>query len=114
MAPSAPSETVNILNLNLKAFLIHYLQVKNVSKMAGPIGPPGFNGSRGPPGQAGSRGEQGPKGAGDFSACHYNRAQAAITPGTTEADVAIPEPNVSIIHKVFLKKRHFACMHPLS
>ena len=109
----APSETVNTY-LNLKAFLIHYLQVKNVSKMAGPIGPPGFNGSRGPPGQAGSRGEQGPKGAGDFSACHYIRAPVTVTPGTTEADVAIPEPNVSIIHKVFLKKRHFAYMHPLS
>ncbi|KAM7443722.1 hypothetical protein ABFA07_007604 [Porites harrisoni] len=57
-------------------------KVKNVSKMAGPIGPPGFNGSRGPPGQAGSRGEQGPKGAGDFSACHYKRDQEANTPGS--------------------------------
>ena len=103
MAPSAPSETVNILNLNLKAFLIHYLQVKNVSKMAGPIGPPGFNGSRGPPGQAGSRGEQGPKGAGDFSACHYKRDQDTLTRGSDQTVVAIAEPNVSIIHKVIFK-----------
>ena len=71
--------------------------------MAGPIGPPGFNGSRGPPGQAGSRGEQGPKGAGDFSACDYKSAEATNTPGTNDADVAIAEPNVSIIHKVIFK-----------
>lgn len=102
MAPSAPSETVNT-NLNLKAFLIHYLQVKKVSKMAGPIGPPGFNGSRGPPGQAGSRGEQGPKGAGDFSACHYKRNQETKTRGSNQIVVAIAEPNVSIIHKVIFK-----------
>ena len=71
--------------------------------MAGPIGPPGFNGSRGPPGQAGSRGEKGPKGAGDFSACHYKRDQATLTRGSDQTVVAIAEPNVSIIHKVIFK-----------
>lgn len=71
--------------------------------MAGSIGPPGFNGSRGPPGQAGSRGEKGPKGAGDFSACHYKRDQDTLTRGSDQIVVAIAEPNVSIIHKVIFK-----------
>ena len=79
----------------------HYLfssQVENVSKLQGPIGPPGFNGSQGligpmgsqgfngsqgPQGDIGPRGfngsqgpqgptgPQGPQGAGDFSTCEY-------------------------------------------
>jgi len=74
------------------------LKVENVSKLQGPIGPPGFNGSQGligpmgsqgfngsqgPQGDIGSRGfngsqgpqgptgPQGPQGAGDFSTCEY-------------------------------------------
>ena len=77
--------------------------------MVGPIGPPGFNGSRGPPGQAGSRGEQGPKGAGDFSECLYKRIKDINTPGTKEADVAIAEPNVSVMIRLFLNTTF--CLH---
>ena len=71
------------------------LQIENVSKLQGPIGPPGFNGSQGaigpggpqgfngtqgtqgvigPPGFNGSEGPpgpQGPNGAGDFSQCEH-------------------------------------------
>jgi len=37
----------------------------------GNIGPPGFNGSQGPQGFNGSQGPQGPQGAGNFSQCEY-------------------------------------------
>ena len=84
------------------------LQIENVSKLQGPIGPRGFNGSQGeigpvgpqgfngaqgtqgvmgPPGFNGSEGPpgpQGPKGAGDFSQCEHKTedlsgSQAPIT-----------------------------------
>lgn len=73
----------------------------NVSKLQGPVGPPGFNGSQGPTGPRGFNGSQGikglqgwigpqgfngtqgpqgpagpqgPQGAGDFSSCEYKTA----------------------------------------
>ncbi|KAL9953415.1 hypothetical protein ACROYT_G040832 [Oculina patagonica] len=68
-------------------------KVNNVSKMAGPIGPPGHNGSQGPAGPAGARGHPGPKGAGDFSSCQYKVTKEAVTPGVTWASVTETEPN---------------------
>ena len=71
-------------------------QVNDVSKMAGPIGPPGHNGSQGPPGAVGSTGPPGPKGAGNFSSCQYILKTAALTPGGTWTTVAATETNVSM------------------
>ncbi|KAM7439517.1 hypothetical protein ABFA07_011178 [Porites harrisoni] len=69
-----------------------FLKIENVSKLPGPVGPPGVNGSQGPIGPAGPQGfngsqgaigpqgfngsqgpigPQGPQGAGDFSLCEY-------------------------------------------
>ena len=74
------------------------MQLENVSKMEGPVGPRGFNGSQGPTGLQGPQGfngsqgpqgaigpqglngsqgpqgfngSQGPQGAGDFSQCQH-------------------------------------------
>ena len=61
--------------------------------MAGPIGPPGFNGSQGPAGPAGSIGAPGPKGAGNFSACKYHEEIATTSGG--DSDAYVDEPSVS-------------------
>ena len=67
-------------------------QVNNVSKMAGPIGPPGHNGS------------QGPKGAGNFSSCQYKVVKDVDSPGgPVSALVGQTEPDVSMVN-VSLRK----------
>ena len=71
-------------------------KVNNISKMAGPIGPPGFNGTQGPTGPAGSRGLPGPKGPGNFSACIYGEVKVTKTSGSTDESAALNEPSVSI------------------
>ena len=87
----------------LKQFVLQLLplQVDNISKLQGPKGPAGFNGSQGPVGPVGPQGfngsqgnqgdigprgfngsqgpqgptgPQGPQGAGDFSSCEYKTA----------------------------------------
>ncbi|KAJ7351852.1 hypothetical protein OS493_035157 [Desmophyllum pertusum] len=58
-------------------------QVNNVSKMAGPIGPPGHNGSQGP--------------VGNFSSCQYNVLNDFAAGGTTTAAVGQTEPDGSRI-----------------
>ena len=67
-------------------------QVKNVAKMSGPIGPPGFNGSQGPVGSPG------PKGAGDLSLCEYKieKSSAVNSGSSVETDISFIEPSVSI------------------
>lgn len=64
--------------------------------MAGPIGPPGFNGTQGPTGPAGFSGPPGPKGPGNLSACQYNEVSETKTTGSTDASVTLDEPSVSI------------------
>ena len=71
------------------------LQVNNVSKMAGPIGPPGFNGSQGAAGPRGAIGPPGPKGAGDFSTCKYTIVKDSPDPGTRNL-ASKTEPTVSM------------------
>ena len=66
--------------------------------MAGPIGPPGFNGSQGPAGPAGSVGLPGPKGSGDFSSCQYKVVTETLTPGDSVTTAGLAEPNVSILN----------------
>lgn len=63
--------------------------------MAGPIGPPGFNGSQGPAGPKGSMGPPGPKGAGDFSACQYETKKGFTSGGSDASDASVDEPSVS-------------------
>ena len=67
-------------------------QVKNVAKMSGPIGLPGFNGSQGPVGSPG------PKGAGDLSLCEYKIGESGqINSGSSaDNDISVTEPSVSI------------------
>ena len=72
------------------------LQVNNVSKMVGPIGPPGFNGSQGAAGPKGAIGPPGPKGAGDFSTCQYTIVKDALAPGTMNLAIKT-EPTVSMV-----------------
>ncbi|XP_022806845.1 collectin-12-like isoform X2 [Stylophora pistillata] len=67
-------------------------QVKNVSKMPGPIGPPGFNGSQGPVGPQGAVGPAGPKGSGDFSQCQFKTETGTMTPGSNRILVHFDEP----------------------
>ena len=66
--------------------------------MAGPIGPPGYNGSQGPVGPQGAPGPAGPKGSGDFSQCQYKNTSAAAIPGSEENIlVFINQPTVSLL-----------------
>ena len=74
------------------------MQVNNVSKMAGPIGPPGFNGSQGPAGPEGSTGPPGPKGSGDLSSCQYKVVAVTLTAGDTVTIAGLAEPNVSMLN----------------
>ena len=79
----------------------------------GPVGPPGFNGSQGPAGPPGFNGSQGPagppgpKGAGDFSTCQYK-----VKIGTTgggDSDAHVDEPSVShYILKAFYLQLYFS------
>ena len=71
------------------------LQINNVSKMAGPIGTPGFNGSQGAAGPRGAIGPPGPKGAGDFSTCQYSTVKDSVSPGTWNRASKV-EPTVSM------------------
>ena len=105
-------------------------QVENVSKLPGPVGPPGVNGSQGPIGPPGPQGfngsqgaigpqgfngsqgpigPQGPQGAGDFSLCEYVRtsstgSQHPITSIKPAAGIQVNlgEPNVSILFLLLL------------
>ncbi|KAJ7351850.1 hypothetical protein OS493_035155 [Desmophyllum pertusum] len=65
-------------------------QVNDVSKMAGPIGPPGHNGSQG------LAGPPGPKGAGNFSSCQYKVLKDFAALGLTNTLVGQTEPDVSM------------------
>ena len=66
--------------------------------MAGPIGPPGYNGSQGPVGPQGAPGPAGPKGSGDFSQCQYKNTSIAAIPGSKERIlVHINQPTVSLL-----------------
>jgi len=94
-------------DVNLRALLKEtnntlFVKVEDVSKMQGPVGPAGFNGSQGslgPPGPQGFNGSegiqgaigpqgyngsqgptgpQGPKGAGDFSLCEYRTREETL------------------------------------
>lgn len=59
-------------------------------------GPPGFNGSQGPAGPKGSMGPPGPKGAGDFSACQYKTKIGTTGGGSSDvSDASVDEPSVS-------------------
>ena len=74
-----------------------------MSKMTGPIGPPGFNGSQG---TAGSRG------AGDFSSCQYKVKAGDVNPGTTKALVDDTEPTVSMVDSyVFCFQNEICCIY---
>ena len=101
----------------LHCFNPFLLQVENVSKLQGPIGPPGFNGTQGsigPPGPSGFNGTlgsqgaqglqgfngsqgaqgppgpQGPQGAGDFSLCEHKTSisTASQNPVTSNSRAA--------------------------
>lgn len=77
-----------------KSYLF-YPQINNVSKMTGPIGPRGFNGSQGPAGPRGAIGSPGPKGAGDFSSCQYKVVKGDFVGGrTSTGSASITEPTV--------------------
>ncbi|CAH3185293.1 unnamed protein product, partial [Porites lobata] len=92
-----------------------FLKIENVSKLPGPVGPPGVNGPAGPQGFNGSQGAigpqgfngsqgpigpQGPQGAGDFSLCEYVSTSStgsqnpvtSINPATS-IQVTLGEPN---------------------
>ncbi|XP_078349489.1 uncharacterized protein LOC144634413 isoform X1 [Oculina patagonica] len=104
------TDRLHLEDITLKAILDEInrtlsIKVENVSKLQGPIGPPGFNGSQGPIGPAGPRGFNGtqglqgaigpqgfngsqgaqgltglpgPQGAGDFSQCkHKTKTETA-------------------------------------
>nr|XP_058943546.1 collectin-12-like [Pocillopora verrucosa] len=82
-------------------------QVKNVSKMPGPIGPPGYNGSQGPVGPQGALGPAGPKGSGDFSQCQYkNESEDPIPGGSNRISVVINEPTNKRIMAVTCSTNH--------
>ena len=70
-------------------------QVINISRMPGPVGPPGYNESRGFNGSQGPAGPPGPEGAGDFSQCLYESAKESNESSRT--DVEVNEPSVSIL-----------------
>ena len=66
--------------------------------MAGPIGPPGYNGSQGPVGPQGAPGPAGPKGSGDFSQCQYKNTSTVAIPGSkNRIIVPINQPTVSLL-----------------
>ena len=66
--------------------------------MAGPIGPPGYNGSQGPVGPQGAPGPAGPKGSGDFRQCQYKNTSAATVPGIKDKIIVhINQPTVSLL-----------------
>ena len=101
-------ETKNIKKTS--KFTHFFFQVENVSKLPGPVGPPGVNGSQGavgPQGFNGSQGligPQGPQGAGDFSLCEYHSTSetgsqdpvSGVSPGAG-VQVILGEPNVSLL-----------------
>ena len=71
--------------------------------MAGPIGPPGFNGSQG---------AAGPRGAGDFSSCQYKKKAGDFTQGTTSTLVDETEPTVSMVDSyVFCFQNEICCIY---
>ncbi|CAH3166407.1 unnamed protein product, partial [Porites evermanni] len=114
-------EDVNLKLLLLEINSTLLLKVENVSKLPGPVGPPGVNGSQGPIGPAGPQGfngsqgaigpqgfngsqgpigPQGPQGAGDFSLCEYMSTSSkgsqdtvtSINPASS-IQVSLGEPN---------------------
>ena len=101
-----------------------------MSKLPGPVGPPGVNGSQGPTGPTGPQGfngsqgaigpqgfngsqgpigPQGPQGAGDFSLCEYASTSSmgsqnpvtSINPAAS-IQVTLGEPNVSLLFLLLL------------
>ena len=65
--------------------------------MAGPIGPPGFNGSQGLAGPVGLTGPPGPKGSGNFNSSQYKVVAETLTPGDSVTTAGLAEPNVSML-----------------
>ena len=93
---SLKTASIRTLAISTKSYLFNP-QVNNVSKMAGPIGPPGFNGSQGPAGPSGAIGPPGPQGSGNFSACQYKVQTKKLTPGNTKILSTKTEPDVSML-----------------
>ncbi|XP_078350704.1 uncharacterized protein LOC144635477 [Oculina patagonica] len=119
------TDRLHLEDITLKAILDEInrtlsIKVENVSKLQGPIGHPGFNGSQGPIGPAGPRGFNGtqglqgaigpqgfngsqvaqgltglpgPQGAGDFSQCKHK----------TKTETASQNPVTSNIHAAPVK-----------
>ena len=87
-----------------------------MSKMAGPVGPPGFNGSQGPVGPPGFNGSQGPagppgpKGAGDFSTCQYKVKIETTGGGDLDADVDEPSVSHYILQDFYVKFYFSVCL----
>ncbi|KAL9953609.1 hypothetical protein ACROYT_G041052 [Oculina patagonica] len=99
------------------------IKVENVSKLQGPIGPPGFNGSQGPIGPAGpqgfngtqgpqgaigpqgfngSQGAQGPagpqgsQGAGDFSLCEHKTSTTTASQNPVTSNIRAAPVKVTL------------------
>ena len=74
-----------------------------ISKMPGPVGPPGNNGSRGLNESQGPTGPPGPKGAEDFSQCLYKfkGGTPAASGALARTDVSVNEPGVSCLSGSF-------------
>lgn len=66
-------------------------KVKNVSKMPGPVGPPGYNGSQGPAGRDVSS---------YLSACQFKMKSSTMTPGSNKIIVHFDEPTNSKVMAV--------------
>ncbi len=98
-------------------------QVENVSKLQGPIGPPGFNGSQGAIGPAGPQGfngtqgpqgvigpqgingsqgaqgptgPQGPQGAGDLSLCEHKTSTTTASQNPVTSNVRAAPVKVTL------------------
>ena len=77
----------------------------NISKVQGPRGPPGYNGTEGPsgvPGPPGYNGTQGPpgvSGSGGLSLCSYKESKGSTaSPGPyASSDVTATETNVDAL-----------------
>lgn len=86
-----------------------YEQIANVSKMAGPMGPRGFNGTQGPRGVMGINGSrgapglqgiQGPPGVGNLTLCEFKESTQKASPGKlARTSSFILEEAVSVIYK---------------
>ncbi|XP_074631768.1 uncharacterized protein LOC141890250 isoform X1 [Acropora palmata] len=80
-------------------------EIANISKMEGPMGPPGYNGTRGPPGESGLPGPPGINGTqglpgtsptgGDLTLCSYQEMKGIeVRSGSyASTDVSVNEAN---------------------